>query len=90
MKRKKALTAKKVSVRNRVAQNPLIQKGGVHQQSHKAKRQAQKVALKRREFERGAVITAIGSSSFVLAEMSLPVSSLAISSLASHRFKAAA
>ena len=71
MQRKKTLAAKKVSVRNRVAQNPLIQKGGVHQQSNKAKRQAQKaamkVAMKKREFERGAVITAIGSNSFVLA-----------------------
>jgi len=71
MKRKKALAAKKVSVRNRVALNPLVQKGGVHRQSNKAKRQAQKTTLKmsmkKREFERGAVITAIGSSSFVLA-----------------------
>ncbi|MEE9336199.1 MAG: hypothetical protein V3U65_19090 [Granulosicoccaceae bacterium] len=66
MKRKKALAAKKVSVRNRVAQNPLIQKGGVHQQSNKAKRQAQKMAMKKRKFERGAVTTAIGSSFFWL------------------------
>ena len=65
MKRKKALTAKKVSVRNRVAQNPLIRKGGVHLQSNKAKRQAQKLAINKRELERGAVITAIGSSSFL-------------------------
>lgn len=71
MKRKKALITKKVSARNRIALNPLIQKGGVHRQSNKVKRQAQKAALKaamkKREFERGAVITAIGSSSFDLA-----------------------
>ncbi len=71
MKRKKTLPTKKVSARNRIALNPLIQKGGVHRQSNKAKRQAQKVALKvamkKREFERGAVTTAIGSSSFAVA-----------------------
>ena len=70
MKRKKALATTQVSLRNRVAQNPLIRKGGVHQQSSKAKRQAQKMAMKAliktKEFERGAVITAIGSSSFAL------------------------
>jgi len=73
MKRKKALAATKVPVRNRVAQNPLIRRGGVHQQSNKAKRQAQKVALNKvinkREFERVAEITAIGSSSFLLCEV---------------------
>ena len=64
MKRKKALTITAMSVRNRVAQNPLIRKGGVHQKSNKVKRQADKLAMKKRELERGAVITAIGSSSF--------------------------
>lgn len=64
MKRKKSLTTEKVSARNRIALNPLIRKGGVHQKSNKVKRQASKLALKKREFERGAVITAIGSSSF--------------------------
>ena len=63
MKQKKALATTQVSLRNRVAQNPLIRKGGAHQQSNKAKRQAQKMAMKKREFERGAVITAIGSNS---------------------------
>lgn len=64
MKHKKTLTTVKVSARNRVALNPLIRKGGVHQKSNKVKRQASKLALKKREFERGAVVTAIGSSSF--------------------------
>ena len=64
MKRKKSLTTVQVSARNRVALNPLIRKGGVHQKSNKVKRQASKLALKKREFERSAVIAAIGSSSF--------------------------
>ncbi len=63
MKRKKTLATQTVPARNRVAQNPLIRKGGVHQKSNKSKRQATKLALKKRELERGAVITAIGSSS---------------------------
>jgi len=70
MSQKKAQTANTVSVRNRVALNPIIRKGGVHQKSNKAKRQATKLAIKKREFERGAVDmnidTAIGSSSFFL------------------------
>ncbi len=66
MKKKNPLVVKSPLARNRVAQNPLIRKGGVHRKSNKAKRQAEKLAIKKREFERGAAWAAIGSSSLLL------------------------
>ncbi len=48
--------------RNQVALNPLLTKASVHEKTVKAKRRANKVALKKTWFERGAVIAASGQS----------------------------
>jgi len=58
-----------VKKRNAVALNPLLKKSAVHQKSTKAKRQAEKVSLKKTWFERVAALVAATGQSHVLSEL---------------------
>lgn len=63
MSKKRKLTEQSVQrERNRVALNPLLRKSQVHQKSNKAKRQANKLTLKKTWFERAAALAAVGQS----------------------------
>lgn len=55
MKNKHTIKRKQLKdVRNSVAANPLLGKGGRHEKSTKAKRQQDKMAMKKTWFERAA------------------------------------